>query len=41
VITVVLFKRKKDPAEEKRKIVLTKDIIDSVITYAKSWHPNE
>jgi proteasome lid subunit RPN8/RPN11 len=41
VITVVLFNRKKDPVEAKRKIVLTKEIIDSVITYAKSWHPNE
>ncbi len=41
MIIVVLFKRKKDPAEVKRKIVLTKEIIDSVITYAKSWHPNE
>ena len=41
MITVVLFNRKKDPVEAKRKIVLTKEIIDSVITYAKSWHPNE
>ena len=37
----MLFNRKKDPVEAKRKIVLTKEIIDSVITYAKSWHPNE
>jgi proteasome lid subunit RPN8/RPN11 len=41
VIFVVIFERRKNPAEVKRKIVLTKEIIDSVITYAKSWHPNE
>jgi proteasome lid subunit RPN8/RPN11 len=41
VIIVVFFKRKKDAVEVKRKIVLTKEIVDSIITYAKSWHPNE
>jgi proteasome lid subunit RPN8/RPN11 len=37
----VFFKRKKDAVEVKRKIILKKEIIDSIITYAKSWHPNE
>lgn len=41
VIIVVFFKRKKDAVEVKRKIVLTREIVDSIITYAKSWHPNE
>jgi proteasome lid subunit RPN8/RPN11 len=41
VTIVVFFKRKKETVEVKRKIVLTKEIIDSIITYAKSWHPNE
>jgi proteasome lid subunit RPN8/RPN11 len=37
----VFFKKKKDAPEVKRKIILTKEITDSIITYAKSWHPNE
>jgi len=37
----VFFKRKKDAVEVKRKIILNREIIDSIITYAKSWHPNE
>jgi len=41
MITFVFFKKKKDAAEVKRKIILTKEITDSIITYAKSWHPNE
>jgi proteasome lid subunit RPN8/RPN11 len=41
VITFVFFKKKKDAAEVKRRIILTKEITDSIITYAKSWHPNE
>ena len=41
VIITVFFKRKKELSEVKRKIVLTKNITDSIITYAKSWHPNE
>lgn len=41
MIIVVFFKRKKHAVEVKRKIVLTKEIVDSIITYAKSWHPNE
>ena len=41
MITFVFFKRKKDAVEVKRKIILKKEIIDSIITYAKSWHPNE
>jgi proteasome lid subunit RPN8/RPN11 len=41
VITFVFFKRKKDAVEVKRKIILNREIIDSIITYAKSWHPNE
>lgn len=41
VITIVFFKIKKDAIEARRKIVLTKEITNSIITYAKSWHPNE
>lgn len=41
MITYVFFKRKKDAVEVKRKIILNREIIDSIITYAKSWHPNE
>lgn len=41
MITFVFFKRKKDAVEVKRKIILNREIIDSIITYAKSWHPNE
>jgi proteasome lid subunit RPN8/RPN11 len=41
VIIVVFFRRKKEEIEVRRRIVLTKQITDSVITYAKSWHPNE
>jgi proteasome lid subunit RPN8/RPN11 len=41
VTIVVFFKRKKEAVEVKRKIVLTKETVDSIITYAKSWHPNE
>ncbi len=41
MITFVFFKKKKDAAEVKRRIILTKEITDSIITYAKSWHPNE
>ena len=41
VITFVFFKKKKDAVEVKRRIILTKEITDSIITYAKSWHPNE
>ena len=37
----MFFKRKKDAVEVKRKIILNREIIDSIITYAKSWHPNE
>ena len=41
MITFVFFKRKKEAVEVKRKIILKREIIDSIITYAKSWHPNE
>jgi len=37
----VFFRRKKEAIEVRRRIVLTKQITNSVITYAKSWHPNE
>jgi len=37
----VFFRKKKETNEGKRRIILTKQITDSVITYAKSWHPNE
>jgi proteasome lid subunit RPN8/RPN11 len=37
----VLFRKKKETNEVRRRIILTKQITDSVITYAKSWHPNE
>jgi proteasome lid subunit RPN8/RPN11 len=37
----VFFRRKKEEIEVRRRIVLTKQITDSIITYAKSWHPNE
>ncbi|HEY7227341.1 MAG TPA: Mov34/MPN/PAD-1 family protein [Nitrososphaeraceae archaeon] len=37
----MFFRRKKEEIEVRRRIVLTKQITDSVITYAKSWHPNE
>jgi proteasome lid subunit RPN8/RPN11 len=38
-----LFFRKKKETNDvvKRKIILTRQITNSVITYAKSWHPNE
>ena len=42
VIIIVFFRRKKEADEVRRgRIVLTKQITNSVITYAKSWHPNE
>ena len=41
VITIVFFKIKKDATEARRKIALTKEITNSIITYAKSWHPKE
>jgi len=41
VIIIVFFRRKKEAIEVRRRIVLTKQITKSVITYAKSWHPNE
>jgi len=41
VIIIVFFRRKKEAIEVRRRIVLTKQITNSVITYAKSWHPNE
>ena len=37
----MFFRKKKETNEGKRRIILTKQITDSVITYAKSWHPNE
>lgn len=37
----MFFRKKKETNEAKRRIILTKQITDSVITYAKSWHPNE
>ena len=37
----MLFRKKKETNEVRRRIILTKQITDSVITYAKSWHPNE
>ena len=37
----MLFRKKKETNEVRRTIILTKQITDSVITYAKSWHPNE
>jgi len=37
----VFFRRKKEEIAVRRRIVLTKQIMDSIITYAKSWHPNE
>ncbi len=37
----MFFRRKKEAIEVRRRIVLTKQITNSVITYAKSWHPNE
>ena len=37
----MFFRRKKEEIEVRRRIVLTKQITDSIITYAKSWHPNE
>ena len=40
-ISSVFFRKKKETNEVIRRIILTKQISDSVITYAKSWHPNE
>ena len=37
----MFFRKKKETNEVRRSIILTKQIIDSVITYAKSCHPNE
>lgn len=37
----MFFRRKKEAIEVRRRIVLTKQITNSVITYAKSWHPHE
>ena len=37
----MFFRKKKEINEVRRRIILTKQITDSVITYAKSWHPNE
>lgn len=41
VIIIVFFRKKKEAIETRRRILLTKQVTDSVITYAKSWHPNE
>ena len=37
----MFFRRKNAANEERPKILLTKQITDSIITYAKTWHPNE
>ena len=38
----MFFRKKKETNDVvKRKIILTRQITNSVITYAKSWHPNE
>ena len=37
----MFFRRKKEEIGVRRRIVLTKQITDSIITYAKSFHPNE
>jgi len=37
----MFFRRKNAANEERAKILLTKQITDSIITYAKTWHPNE
>ena len=41
MIIIVFFRKKKEAIETRRRIILTKQVTDSVITYAKSWHPNE
>ena len=41
MIIIVFFRKKKEAIETRRRILLTKQVTDSVITYAKSWHPNE
>ena len=41
MIIIVFFTKKKEAIETRRRILLTKQVTDSVITYAKSWHPNE
>lgn len=40
---IVFFKSKKDQQKKKieRKVIIKKTVLDSIITYAKSWHPNE
>ncbi len=38
----MFFRKKKETNDVvRRKIILTRQITNSVITYAKSWHPNE
>lgn len=39
-VPLFLFKRKKTTADE-RKVIMTKQSADGIITYSKSCHPNE
>lgn len=40
--SVVLFLSKSEkPDPVRRKVTMTKQVADGIITYSKSWHPNE
>jgi proteasome lid subunit RPN8/RPN11 len=36
-----LSKRKEKTDPSKRKVMMTKQVADGIITYSKTWHPNE
>ena len=34
-------REKAGPAAKKRQVLMTRQVADGIITYAKTWHPNE
>jgi proteasome lid subunit RPN8/RPN11 len=37
----LFFTREKKATESTRKVIITKQAADGIITYSKTWHPNE
>ncbi len=38
---VLLLSKREKPDPVTRKVTMTKQVADGIITYSKSWHPNE
>ena len=38
---MLFFRKKEKQVVAKRNVILTRQVADGIITYAKSWHPNE